>query len=108
MLFDGFIASAKSMLTTLSLIACAQILVCLISVTGIGVKFSGLIMEIGGGHMFLAGLMAMIATMILGMGMPTVAAYVLAASVIVPRWFVLALFQSQHISSCFIMLFSLA
>ena len=84
MLFDGFIASAKSMLTTLSLIACAQILVCLISVTGIGVKFSGLIMEIGGGHMFLAGLMAMIATMILGMGMPTVAAYVLAASVIAP------------------------
>ena len=72
------------MLTTLSLIACAQILDCLISVTGIGVKFSGLIMELGGNNMFLAGIMAMIATMILGMGMPTVAAYVLAASVIAP------------------------
>lgn len=83
-LFRGLVDSAKSMLTTLSLIACAQILVCLISITGIGVKFSGLIMEIGGSHMFLAGLMAMIATMILGMGMPTVAAYVLAASVISP------------------------
>ena len=84
MLFDGFVSSAKSMLTTLSLIACAQILVCRISVTGIGVKFSGLIMELGGNNMFLAGIMAMIATMILGMGMPTVAAYVLAASVIAP------------------------
>lgn len=83
-LFHGLVEAAKSMLTTLSLIACAQILVCLISVTGIGVKFSGLIMEIGGSNMFLAGLMAMIATMILGMGMPTVAAYVLAASVISP------------------------
>ena len=83
-LFRGLVDSAKNMLTTLSLIACAQILVCLISVTGIGVKFSGLIMEIGGNNMFLAGVMAMIATMILGMGMPTVAAYVLAASVISP------------------------
>lgn len=34
--------------------------------------------------MLLAGLCAMIATMILGMGMPTVAAYVLAGSVIAP------------------------
>lgn len=83
-LAKGLVDSAKSMLTTLSLIACAQILVCLISVTGIGVKFSNLIMAIGGSNMFLAGFMAMIATMILGMGMPTVAAYVLAASVISP------------------------
>ena len=83
-LYNGVIGSAKSMLTTLSLIACAQILVCLISVTGIGVKFSGLIMSVGGNNMVLAGILAMIATMILGMGMPTVAAYVLAASVIAP------------------------
>jgi len=84
LLFDGLVDAAKNMLTTLSLIACAQILVCLISVTGIGVKFSGLVMELGGNSMLLAGIMAMIATMILGMGMPTVAAYVLAASVIAP------------------------
>lgn len=83
-LVKGLIDSAKSMLTTLSLIACAQILVCLISLTGIGVKFSSLIMQVGENSMFLAGLMAMLATMILGMGMPTVAAYVLAGSVIAP------------------------
>jgi len=67
-LIKGLIDSAKSMLTTLSLIACAQILVCLISLTGIGVKFSSLIMQVGENSMFLAGLMAMVATMILGMG----------------------------------------
>jgi TRAP transporter 4TM/12TM fusion protein len=76
--------AAKDMLTVLTLISCAQILVCLISVTGIGVKFTNIIMVIGKNNIILAGILAMIATMILGMGMPTVAAYVLAASVIAP------------------------
>ena len=57
---------------------------CLISLTGIGVKLSSLIMQVGENSMFLAGLMAMVATIILGMGVPTVAAYVLAGSVIAP------------------------
>ncbi|MCI8869953.1 MAG: TRAP transporter fused permease subunit [Lawsonibacter sp.] len=83
-LIHGLADATKDMLTVIPLIACSQILVALISTTGVGVKFTNIIVELGGSSMLLAGLCAMIATMILGMGMPTVAAYVLAGSVIAP------------------------
>lgn len=76
--------SSKDMLTVISLIACAQILLCMISLTGVGVKFTNLIVELGGQNMVIAGICAMVATMIIGMGLPTVAAYMLAASVLAP------------------------
>ncbi len=83
-LIDGLADGTKDMLSVISLIACSQILILLISVTGVGVKFTKIIVTLGGSNMLLAGICAMIATMILGMGMPTVAAYILSASVIVP------------------------
>jgi len=83
-LIDGLADATKDMLSVISLIACSQILIALISTTGVGVKFTKIIVELGGSSMLLAGLCAMVATMILGMGMPTVAAYILAGSVIAP------------------------
>lgn len=76
--------SSKDLLTVISLIACAQILLCIISLTGIGVKFTNLIISLGGSNILLAGICAMFATMIIGMGLPTVAAYMLAAAVMAP------------------------
>ena len=72
------------MLGVIALVASSEILICMISTTGVGVKFSNIIVRLGGDSMLLAGLCAMVATMILGMGMPTVAAYILAGSVIAP------------------------
>jgi TRAP transporter 4TM/12TM fusion protein len=83
-LINGLADATKDMLSVISLIACSQILIALISTTGVGVKFTKIIVELGGSSMLLAGLCAMVATMILGMGMPTVAAYILAGSVIAP------------------------
>ena len=80
----GLADATKDMLSVISLIACSQILIVLISTTGVGVKFTHVIVALGGSSMLLAGLCAMVATMILGMGMPTVAAYILAGSVIAP------------------------
>ncbi len=76
--------AAKDMLTVLTLISCAQILVCLISVTGIGVKFTNIIMVIGKRQKTGRDTCHDCYHDFLGMGMPTVAAYVLAASVIAP------------------------
>ena len=81
---QGLEDSTKDMLTVITLIACSQILLSVISTTGVGVKFTNVIVAIGGNNIILAGLCAMVATMIIGMGMPTVAAYILAASVIAP------------------------
>ena len=83
-LLDGLADATKDMMTVISLIACSQILLCLVSLTGVGVKFTNIIIAIGGDNIILAGICAMVATMILGMGMPTVAAYILAGSVIAP------------------------
>lgn len=83
-LINGLADATKDMLSVISLIACSQILIALIQVSGVGVKFTKVIVTLGGSSMFLAGLCAMVATMILGMGMPTVAAYILAGSVIAP------------------------
>ena len=83
-LINGLANATKDMLSVISLIACSQILICLIQVAGVGVKFTNIIVRLGGNSMLLAGLCAMVATMILGMGMPTVAAYILAGSVIAP------------------------
>ena len=83
-LLEGMADATKDMMTVISLIACSQILLCLVSLTGVGVKFTNVIVAVGGDNIVLAGICAMVATMILGMGMPTVAAYILAGSVIAP------------------------
>lgn len=83
-LINGLEDATKDMITVITLIACSQILLSVISTTGVGVKFTNVIVAIGGNNIILAGICAMVATMIIGMGMPTVAAYILAASVIAP------------------------
>jgi TRAP transporter 4TM/12TM fusion protein len=83
-LVNGLEDATKDMLTVITLIACSQILISIISLTGVGVKFTNLIVAFGGERIIIAGLCAMGATMVLGMGMPTVAAYILSASIIAP------------------------
>lgn len=81
---DALEGGAKDMLSVMALIACAQILLNMISMTGVSVKFTNMVIALGGESIFLAGVFAMFATMVLGMGLPTVAAYLLGASVMAP------------------------
>ncbi len=75
---------AASILDMAALLAGAQISISLISLTGFGVKLSDIIIRIGQGNLFLCLLLSMVVCIILGMGLPTTAAYVLAASVLAP------------------------
>ena len=53
-------------------LVCAQIILSLIGLTGIGIKLSELILSTGAGQWrFLASLLAMLVSIVLGMGMPT-------------------------------------
>ena len=83
-LFDGLAEASKDMLSVIALIACAQILLAMIGLTGVGVKFTNIIISIGGSNIILAGICAMLGTMLLGMGLPTVAAYLLGSAVMAP------------------------
>ena len=63
--------------------ACAGVAVGSILLSGIGTKLTYVLAQLAGGNLFLTLLFAGIAATILGMGLPTVAAYVIAASLLV-------------------------
>ncbi len=64
--------------------ACAGIIVGVIGLTGVGLRFSSLLLSVADTSQFLAILFAMGISLMLGMGMPTTAAYAVAASVVAP------------------------
>jgi len=71
--------------------ACAGIIVGVISLTGVGARFSSVLLEIASNPVFgpnvsqfIALFFAMCIAILLGMGMPTTAAYAVAASVVAP------------------------
>lgn len=83
------IAKALGLASTMSIqiiavCACAGIIVGVISLTGIGARFSSVLLDIAQTNQLLALIFAMLISILLGMGMPTTAAYVVAASVVAP------------------------
>jgi TRAP transporter 4TM/12TM fusion protein len=64
--------------------ACAGIIVGVISLTGVGARFSAVLLDLAGVSQLLALFFAMCIAILLGMGMPTTAAYAVAASVVAP------------------------
>lgn len=64
--------------------ACAGIIVGVISLTGVGARFSALLLGLAETSQLLALFFAMCISILLGMGMPTTAAYAVAASVVAP------------------------
>ena len=59
--------------------ATAGIVIGIVSMTGLGVRFTQLIVELSNGILWLGAVLTMIACIILGMGLPTTAAYVITA-----------------------------
>lgn len=64
--------------------AAAGIIVGVLSQTGLGQKFATIIFSYSGGNLMLALIFSMVIAIILGMGMPTTAAYAITASVLAP------------------------
>jgi len=83
-LIKGMEDAGRSLIKVVPLLVCANIIISLINVTGIGVKMSEFIIAVAGENNFLALILAAAVTLILGMGVPTTAAYLLAAAVIAP------------------------
>ncbi|MCG8485496.1 MAG: TRAP transporter fused permease subunit, partial [Clostridia bacterium] len=82
--YSAIVDGAKS--TMLISIACgvSGIIVGVISITGVGSKLSSIIIDASGGNLFIALLLTMVTSIILGMGLPTTAAYLIPVSVIAP------------------------
>ena len=76
--------SARMAIQLIAVCACAGIIVGVIGLTGVGLRFSSMLLAMAEHSQFIALLFAMMISIILGMGMPTTAAYAVAASVVAP------------------------
>jgi len=75
---------AKNAISITAVCACAGIIVGAVIMTGLGLKLSRLVLLASGGYPLLGLFFVMIASLILGMGMTTVSAYVILAVLAVP------------------------
>ena len=83
-MIQGLNIAARDTIQLVAVCACAGIIVGVVALTGIGGRFSELILGIAGQSQLAAMLFAAGVALVLGMGMPTTAAYAIAAAVIAP------------------------
>jgi len=81
---DGFKAGARGAIPIVIVVATLNVIIDILTLTGTPGKISLLIMDLSGGILVLAILLAFVLCVILGMGMPTPAAYLLVAVMIAP------------------------
>ena len=103
-LFQALDNGARMTLQLVAVCATAGIIVGVIALTGIGSRFSTVLLALADQSQFLALFFAMVVSIILGMGMPTTAAYAVAASVIAPG--VVALGVEPLVAHLFIFYFA--
>lgn len=81
----GFETGARNIIPIATVIILAQLVVSLVGITGIGVKMATTIVSLqAGGGLLAASVLAAVVTLVLGMGMPTPAAYLIGVGVVVP------------------------
>lgn len=75
---------AKGALGVIAACAVAGIIVGCVTLTGLGLKFADLIVTLAHGQLYPALFLTMLASIIMGMGMPTTALYIILGSMVAP------------------------
>lgn len=83
-LADASLAAARQIAVIASIIICAGLIIGVLHITGLGVKVTSVIISLSGGHLWAALALTALACLILGMEVPTTAAYVICISVAGP------------------------
>jgi len=83
-LFSACISAAAQIATIASIIICAGLVIGVLNQTGLGIKVTSMIISLAGGQLWVALLLTALACLILGMEVPTTAAYVISVSVAGP------------------------
>ncbi len=78
------VSAGRQIATIAAIILCASIIIGVLGITGLGVKITSLILSGSGGLLWPALLLTALACLILGMEVPTTAAYVICVSVAGP------------------------
>jgi TRAP transporter 4TM/12TM fusion protein len=83
-ILDTLAQGARGSIEIAATCAAAGIIVGVLTQTGLGMKFAMIIINYSGGSLIIALIFTMLIAIILGMGMPTTAAYAISASVLAP------------------------
>ncbi len=81
---DALVAAAAGTVQVASACAAAGIVVGVATLTGIGLRMSEFIVTLSGGHLPIALVLTAVGSIILGMGLPTTAAYIVLAALGAP------------------------
>ena len=82
--FDALESAAKSTVTVGVACCAAGIIACVITTTGIGTSLITGVVSLSGGNLFIAMILTMFTCIVLGMGVPTTANYIIMATTCAP------------------------
>lgn len=80
----GLIDGSKGVLGVLIACATAGVIIGVVTKTGVGLKLATALLDLAGGHLLPAMFFTMITSLILGMGVPTTANYVITSTIAAP------------------------
>jgi len=83
-ILDALYIGARNSVSTAAILICAGIVIGIVGITGVGVTFSGVVIDLSGGHLFWAIVLVMLASLVLGMGLPVTASYIFLAVLAAP------------------------
>jgi TRAP transporter 4TM/12TM fusion protein len=81
---DALVTGARNVLPIAATTAAAGIIVAVISLTGLGLELSSLIVDAAGGSLVLTAVFSAIAVLVLGLAVPVTASFIIAAVIIAP------------------------
>ncbi|MCY4271003.1 MAG: TRAP transporter fused permease subunit [Gammaproteobacteria bacterium] len=86
-IFDAVVNGVKTMVSTALLLVAVGIIINVVTTTGVGNAFSLMIAEWAGGSLLITLLLVALASLVLGMGLPVTASYIVLATLSAPLIF---------------------
>ncbi len=83
-IFEALLSGVQKALEVVAACAVAGIIIGMVTMTGLGLKFSTLIEILAGGNLVAGLFYTLIASLILGIGVPTTAKYIILATLVAP------------------------
>ncbi|MDR3413975.1 MAG: TRAP transporter fused permease subunit [Formivibrio sp.] len=83
-LFNMFLDVARQMATITVPLAAIGIIMVVATQSGMALKFAGLLADLGSSSLYLSLILVILGCLVMGMGLPTVAAYIIGAVMFVP------------------------
>jgi TRAP transporter 4TM/12TM fusion protein len=90
-IFDGLVNGARSAITVVAATACAGIVIGVVTQTGLGLKMGSMLVSIANGQLFFTLVFAMLTSLVLGIGVPTTANYVITSTIVAPALLLLGI-----------------